>query len=223
MAWWYPIGLPATLPAPPDLAVFRLSQQFHNILRPNQVLGGSIYSANEVCAPGVIRNSSPDRNGLTLGAILPGHDGEVAHIRTMLVAAGLDSPPVEDIRRILWAKLLMNMSGSSIALATENRSSICRTDPALGDIYRRVVKEGLLIAAAHGYALDGVLDTERMLAGLLDHKPSLLQDYERRRPMEVAEIIEAPLAFARAQAIPTPTLDTLAAIVIRRALDRGLL
>jgi 2-dehydropantoate 2-reductase len=41
--------------------------------------------------------------------------------------------------------------------------------------------------------------------------------------MEVAEIIEAPVAFARAANIATPTLDVLAAIITRRAKDRGLL
>jgi len=35
-------------------------------------------------------------------------------------------------------------------------------------------------------------------AGLPDHKPSILQDYELIRPMEIGEIIEAPLALARA-------------------------
>jgi 2-dehydropantoate 2-reductase len=105
------------------------------------------------------------------------------------------------------------MSGSTIAVATENMSSICRTDPALAEIYKRVVREGLNIARAHGYALDDTVDADKLLARLVDHKPSLLQDYEQRRPMEVAEIIEAPIAFARAQNVPTPTLDTLAAIV----------
>jgi 2-dehydropantoate 2-reductase len=223
MAWWYPTGLPAGWPAPPDIAVFRLGQRFLQVLRPGQVLGGSLYSANEVIAPGVVRNTSPGRNGLTLGAIVPGREADVAQVREALEAAGIRSPAVQDIRQTLWSKLLINMSGSTIALATENRSSICRTDPALAEIYRRVIREGLEITRAHGYALDGIVDAERLLGGLLDHKPSLLQDYEQRRPMEVAEIVEAPIAFARAQGVPTPTLDTLAAIVVRRARDRGLL
>jgi 2-dehydropantoate 2-reductase len=222
MAWWYPTGLPDGLPAPPDIPVFRLGQRFLAILRPDQVLGGSIYSANEVTAPGVIRNTSPGRNGMTLGAIMPGREAAVSQIRAALEAAEIRSPDVADIRQTVWSKLLVNMSGSTIALATENRSSICRTDPALAEIYRRVIREGLEIARAHGYALDGDVDAERLLAGLLDHKPSLLQDYEQRRPMEVAEIIEAPLAFARACAVQTPTLDVLAAIAGRRARDRGL-
>jgi 2-dehydropantoate 2-reductase len=224
MPWWYPEGLASNLPAPPDLPIFRLRHGFRRFVRAAQVIGGSIYSANEVVAPGVIRNISPGSNRLTLGATVPGADADLAAVRTLLEAAGIGSPPIADIRRTMWLKLLMNMSGSTIALATESQSSICRRDPALAEIYRRVVREGLAIARAHGHALDdGTIDPDRLLAGLLDHKPSLLQDYEQRRPMEVAEIIEAPVAFARAQNVSTPTLDTLAAIVARRARDRGLL
>ena len=70
-------------------------------------------------------------------------------------------------------------------------------------------------------ALD--IDPERMLSRLLNHKASLLQDYEQRRPMEIAEIVLAPVAFARAAKLATPTLDTLAAIVTKLARDRELL
>jgi 2-dehydropantoate 2-reductase len=41
--------------------------------------------------------------------------------------------------------------------------------------------------------------------------------------MEIAEIVLAPVAFARAAKIATPTLDTIAAIVTKMARDRGLL
>jgi hypothetical protein len=36
-------------------------------------------------------------------------------------------------------------------------------------------------------------------------------------------VVREGLAIARAQSVPTPTLDTLAAIGVRRARDRGLL
>jgi 2-dehydropantoate 2-reductase len=41
--------------------------------------------------------------------------------------------------------------------------------------------------------------------------------------MEIAEIVLAPIAFARAAGVATPTLDTLGAIVAKLARDRGLL
>ena len=87
----------------------------------------------------------------------------------------------------------------------------------------RIVREGLAIAAVHGFPLADKLDPERMVARLLHHKPSLLQDYEQGRPMEIAEIVLAPVAFARSVNLATPTLDTVAAIVTKMARDRGLL
>jgi 2-dehydropantoate 2-reductase len=209
MSWWYPLGLPPERPVPPPLPIFALGASFQAVLAAGQILGGSIYSSNEVIAPGIVRNGSVRHNGLTFGPIAhtPASDTaeKAATIRAAFEAAGIVSPLVADIRTTLWTKLLVNMSGSSIALATGNQSSISRIDPDLGEIYLRVVREG------------------RLRDALLDHRPSLLQDYEAGRPMEVAEIIGAPVAFARAQDVPTPTLDVLAAITSRLARDRGLL
>jgi 2-dehydropantoate 2-reductase len=145
----------------------------------------------------------------------------VAVLREILERAGILSPDPGDIRAALWTKLLANMSGSALGLATRSTSDGARKDKALSEIYRRIVREGMAVAAAHGYPL--ALDPERMIARLLDHKASLLQDYEQGRPMEIAEIVLAPLAFARAAKIATPTLDTVAAIVTKLAKDRGLL
>ena len=38
-------------------------------MRVEQVVGGVIYSANEIEAPGVIKNNSPDHNRLEIGSI----------------------------------------------------------------------------------------------------------------------------------------------------------
>jgi 2-dehydropantoate 2-reductase len=139
-------------------------------------------------------------------------------ISAVLNETGIESPVVGDIRTAVWIKLLANMSASTIALVTRNQSSISRKDPALRKIFVRLVAEGLAIAAAHGFTLD--LDAETMLSRLMDHKPSLLQDYEQSRTMEVAEIILAPAAFARARNVPCPTLDVFAALAARMAADR---
>jgi 2-dehydropantoate 2-reductase len=220
MTWWYPVGLPASHPKPPPIPIFELAKPFLSAMRADQVLGGIIYSANEVEAPGVIKNNSPTHNRLEIAAIGDSKPGGVAEIRQILERAGILSPDPGDIRAAVWTKLVNNMSGSALGLATRSPSDGARKDKAVSEIYRRVMREGLSIAAAHGYPLD--LNPDRMLARLLDHKASLLQDYEQGRPMEVAEIVLAPLAFARAANIATPTLDTVAAIVTKLAKDRGL-
>lgn len=223
MTWWYPVDLPAQHPKPPAIPIFDLAKPFLSAMRPDQVIGGIIYSANEVEAPGVIKNNSPDHNRLEIAAINTAsakRGDAVKVVRGAFEKAGILSPDPGDIRAALWTKLVNNMSGSAIGLATRSTSDGARKDKAMSEIYRRVVREGLAIAAAHGYPLS--LDPERMLSRLLNHKASLLQDYEQGRPMEIAEIVLAPLAFARAAGIATPSLDTLAAIVTKLAKDRGL-
>jgi 2-dehydropantoate 2-reductase len=67
-------------------------------------------------------------------------------------------------------------------------------------------------------------DTKRNTRGgaPADHKPSLLQDYERGRAMEIDALARAPAAFARVAGLSTPMLDLLTAMAIRQARDKGL-
>lgn len=54
------------------------------------------------------------------------------------------------------------------------------------------------------------------------HKPSMLQDYERGRPMEVESQIMTPLAFARAAGLEVPSFELAATLAARKAADKGL-
>jgi 2-dehydropantoate 2-reductase len=55
-----------------------------------------------------------------------------------------------------------------------------------------------------------------------NHKPSILQDYELGRAMEIDVLVRAPAAFARAAGLATPMLDMMAALATRQARDKGL-
>ena len=227
MTWWYPIGLPASHPTPPAIPIFDLAKPFLTVMRPDQVIGGIIYSANEVQAPGVIKNNSPEHNRLEIAQIEDAAGrarqrvrADVVALREIFERAGILSPDPGDIRKAVWTKLVTNVSGSALGLVTGSPSDGARKDKAMSEIYRRVSREMMAVASAHGYALG--LDSEQLIAKLLNHKSSMLQDYEQGRPMEIPEIVLAPLAFARAAKLSTPTLDTIAAIATKLAKDRGL-
>jgi 2-dehydropantoate 2-reductase len=108
-------------------------------------------------------------------------------------------------------------------MATQNRSSIVKRDPVLGDIFLRMVDEAMSIARAAGYPMDGITSADRMLAATTDVVPSLLQDFRLGRRVEIDALLVAPLAFARAAGLSTPTIDTIVAIVRRLAEDKQLL
>lgn len=221
MTWWYPIGLSAGHPPVPGIPIFSLAPRFLALMRPDQVVPGIVYSANEVLSPGVIRNNSPSKNALEIGWLDPRASEPVDQLRRTLQAAGIASAPVTDMRAAVWLKLIGNASASSLSVATGNPSSIA-TDPAIREVFLRLVNECLAVAQAYGYPLAGRLDLARWGQHRSQHKPSLLQDYEQGRAMELGEMVLAPVAFARAAGLATPTLDAVAAIAARLAADRGL-
>lgn len=79
-------------------------------------------------------------------------------------------------------------------------------------------------ACAHGVLTEGAprRPSGAQTVGATAHKPSMLQDYELGRPMEIDAILAAPCAFARAAAVAAPTLEALNAITAQLAARKGL-
>jgi ketopantoate reductase len=70
--------------------------------------------------------------------------------------------------------------------------------------------EALDIAAALG--CEPSIDIERRLEGARkvgDHKPSMLQDWEAGKPLELAAVVTAVIELARLAGIPAPRLEAV--------------
>jgi 2-dehydropantoate 2-reductase len=171
----------------------------------------------------VIENHSPGRNMLALAEVDGSRSERCDALRAALTAAGMHSPPADDLRTSVWDKLLINL-GAALCVPLGEPIRAVINDPALAEVRARLMEEGRAVARAHG--VDPSLAPKRPggapIAGATPHKPSMLQDYELGRPMEVEAILKAPLAFARAAGIPTPSLDALTAIIARMATAKGL-
>ena len=189
-----------------------------------RILGGVAYSANDVIEPGVVFNHVPNSNMIVLGEA-SGEDSQRARaLRGLLEKAGIASPPVEDIRQAIWNKLVLNLGSSSLCTITGANIATVRSDPQLKELAARLGAEGRAIAQALGVAVERAPQRPGggHSSGLIAHKPSMLQDYELGRPMEVDSQLMAPLALARAKGVPTPTLDLAAALVAYKAAAKGL-
>jgi 2-dehydropantoate 2-reductase len=221
--WWYAQGLAASRPAPPDLSRLDPGGLVARAVAPERVIGGVIYSANEVLEPGVIRNNTAGSNTLTVGEPDDRGSSRVAALRAVLEAARIGSPPASDIRKVVWGKLTLNLGSSILCLLAEVTVAELMADAALAALRARLSAEGRATAAAHGVMLEATAPRPGpALAAPARHKPSMLQDYERGRPMEIEAQVLAPLAFARAAALAVPTLDTLAPLAAHKAAAKGL-
>lgn len=219
--WWYGIGLSAERPKPPPLARLDPGIRF---LHEKQIIGCVVYSANEVREPGVIVNNVPGNNMLVVGHADDGDTDEIRALRALLSEADLHSPRTDDIRAAVWGKLVQNLSTAALCTLTGATVKEVREDRRLAELARRLASEGKEIARAHG------VDPERapprpsggQSSGAISHKPSLLQDYELGRPMEIDALLVAVLEFARAARVAAPTLETIVPLVVHKAAAKGL-
>ena len=220
--WWYGHGLAKSRPAAPDLSRLDPGGALAKSVGLHRALGGTISSPNHVAEPGVVVNEIPDRNTLCVGEIDDRPSQRVGMLRAALKGAGISSPDTTDIRYDIWHKLMANLTGSTVALILGQPSSVQKT-PLVNQMCRRAHAEALAVAAAHGVVLDDHPDVRYGPKRVyFDHRPSILQDYDLGRPMEIESIVRAPIAFARSAGIDTPTLDTIEAVTVTLAASKGL-
>jgi 2-dehydropantoate 2-reductase len=220
--WWYATGLGASRPAAPDLSRLDPGGALLKAVGHERTIGAVVTSSNHVIEPGVVRNISPDRNTLWVGEIDDTQSPRIERLRATLLAAGIASPATRDIRYDVWHKLMANLTGSTLCLILAQPTTIQATE-MINRLARRAHAEALAVAAAHGVALDDSPDVRYGPKRIYpDHRPSILQDYEYGRPMEIESIVRAPVAFARKAGLDTPNLDALESLCVSKAMSKGL-
>jgi len=222
--WWYGLGLASGRPRPPDLSRLDPGGALRAALPAQQVVGAVVHSANELIEPGVVENRTPGNNMIVVGEVDDRASERIKQLRMTLERAAIASPPAADIRQAVWNKLVLNLGTGTLCLLTGATVAQVRGDPAVLQVHDRILAEARAIAAAHGVDPDGAprRPSGAPSSGRIVHKPSILQDYERGRPMEIEAMLATPLAFARAANLATPTLDSLVPLAVHKAASKGL-
>ena len=177
-------------------------------------IGCTIYSSNEVVSPGVIRHHGGNR--WVLGEPDGRASPRIQALSAAMIAAGMEAPVTAAIRTEVWVKLLMNMSVAGLCCITGSTMADIAASEEMRSLCLAILAEGRSIASAHGAVIE--TKPEQMLPRQMPaHKPSLLQDLERGRPMEIDAIFVAATDFARAAGVATPVFDTLVALLRQRA------
>jgi len=218
--WWYFDHLPgphagASLPRiDPDDALRRA-------LGPNRAIGGVVYSASAVTAPGVVEVEQP-KSRVILGEPDGTMSDRVLTLSGLITKGGISGEATPAIRTEIWNKLISNLAGGTLAVLTGSAPKNVYVEPAVEQAALRMMQEASAIAQALG--ADPATDHARRIAGQrsMDHKPSILQDLELGRPMEIDGMLDAPLALAHLAGVKVPTLELLVALCKLRARSAGL-
>ncbi|MGJ8587406.1 MAG: 2-dehydropantoate 2-reductase [Yoonia sp.] len=188
---------------------------------PDRVLGCVVYPAAEVIEPGVIKHIEGNR--FSLGEPSGEKSERAMQLSKALSAAGLKAPVRPKIRDEIWVKLWGNLSFNPISALTHATLDVLCTDPGTRDVARNMMLEAQAIAEKLGVKFP--IDVDRRIQGGADvgaHRTSMLQDLDANRPMEIDALVGSVQELGRVTGTPTPTIDTVLALVQLRGRVAGL-
>ena len=218
--WWYFHGLEGPYEGTRLASVDPGDAQW-NGFGPDRVLGCVVYPAAEVIRPGVIKHIEGNR--FSLGEPDGSKSERAAALSQALAAAGLKAPVRPRIRDEIWVKLWGNLSFNPISALTHATLDVLCTDPGTRAVARGMMVEAQEIAEKLGVKFP--IDVDRRIDGgaaVGAHRTSMWQDLDAGRPMEIDALVSAVQELGKLTQTPTPTIDTVLALVQLRAKTAGL-
>jgi 2-dehydropantoate 2-reductase len=179
---------------------------------PRNVIGCVVYPANDLIAPGVVKHVEGER--FSLGELDGSRSDRVVALSGALAGAGLKAPVQRRIRQEIWLKLLGNAVFNPIAALTRATLGEMATSELVAGLVRAAMEEVDAVARRVGIEIELSIDQRiRGAARVGEHKPSMLQDLEAGRPMEIDPIVGSVVELGDRLAVDVPHLRTLYACV----------
>ena len=176
----------------------------------SRVIGCVVFITAQSSAPGIVTSNNPHLIvfGEPSGELTP----RLERLRAMVERAGIEARGVDRIRDTLWTKILANLTSNPLSVVAGATLEQLYSLPELKSIVVKMLHEGLTVAAAYGARVNFDPHTFiELAAGMGPVKTSMLQDYEKGLPIELAAIGDAVIELAGRMGIDMPvTRDVLA-------------
>lgn len=182
-----------------------------------RVIRGTTFPAGKILEPGVVQWDV--KGDTTLGPFepKPALAEEIARLADACTRSGMPTHAVPDARPAQWRKVVFNAATNPVgALTGLTHGRVCER-PDLRAIVSALVDEGEAVAAAQGIVLDAdpeeLIDHAARPDVAYDHKASMLQDVEARRPTEIDFLNGGIARFGRELGVPTPLNDAITRLI----------
>ena len=215
--YWYFHGLQGPFL---DRRIERLDPQGRQwrALAPERVIGCVYWVASEVTSPGVIHHDG-SLSRFPLGEPDGSSSPRLRRLAAAFAAGGLDAPVVPDIRAWIWAKMISSLCWNPVATLTLATLAELNARPEIVAIVRSMMTEADALAQRLGVERMPISIEQRIEAAQKAgaHKMSMLQDLERGRALELEVLVDSIESMRELAESPTPTLDTVYALLKLRA------
>jgi 2-dehydropantoate 2-reductase len=212
-------AIAATAPVFEDAAVCSVQNGVGNeelIARHvSRVIRGTTFPAGHLVEPGHVEQDTGGKTWIGPFEPKPAAIEEVERLAGALSEGGMETIAMPDSRGAQWTKLIFNAASNPVGALTGLPHGWACERADIRELVRGLVAEGRAVADALGVELDSdpdeLIDHATRVAH--DHKASMLQDVEARRPTEVDFLNGGISRFGREQGIETPLNDALWALV----------
>jgi 2-dehydropantoate 2-reductase len=208
--WWYFYGFEGQYANLQLESVDPRGRQW-NTIGPERAIGCTVYPAAEIVAPGVVKHTYGDRYGL--GEPTRQETERTKKLAAAFEAAGLKPKIYPEIRNDIWLKLWGNLCFNPISALTHATLDVVATDPGTRMVARKMMEEAETIARRIGAHFR--VDIERRINGAASvgaHRTSMLQDLEKKRPIELDALLTVVQEMGRLVDVQTPAIDIVLAL-----------
>ena len=186
-----------------------------------QVIGCVVHASCSVDAPGVIRHRAG--NGLIVGEPAGGDTPRVQALAALLTQAGFGVTLSPQIQRDVWYKLWGNMTVNPVCAMTGATSDRVLDDELVRHFISAVMLEAREIGARIGIPIaEQPEDRHQVTRKLGAMRPSMLQDVEAGKPVEIDALVAAVRELGHLTQVSTPFTDALLGLSRLHARVRGL-
>lgn len=167
------------------------------------IIGTSKHNAVNL---GLGRITHPASGVTTIGSNF-GAEQATRSIAEALSQSDLEVSVTDDIQRIIWSKLLVNLSVNTFTAITQTPIGYMVKDKNAWNFAKRLIYEAIEVAEADGTYFDrreALQQVKTICQQAGEGYSSMYQDRKRRVPMEIDSINGAIVEQAKQYGVPTP-------------------
>ena len=183
------------------------------VIDPDQVVAGTTSHGATMIGPGIIRHAGA---GPTVIGMWNGKDLTKARgIAQLFTHACIDTKVVENVREVIWDKLLVNVGINAITALTGIKNGQLLDLEVTKTLSRKAVEEALAVARAQGIALrDNTVEHVLKVAEATGpNRSSMGQDVDKKRHTEIGTINGVIVSEGRKLGLETPVNETLTSLI----------
>jgi 2-dehydropantoate 2-reductase len=197
-------GLPFWFVREPPLASVDPGGTIGKLFADSQIVGSVVHVSGNIVAPGHVRQSGGLR--YVFGDPNGGCERALELVR-LLGDAGLAAEADSDVRATVWLKLVNNVGLNAVSVLRRLTIKPMLENAEAREQVRRLMNEALKVGRTMGVVGDVDVDARIAYAARLDNvKTSMLQDFERHKPLELDPILGAVCELGERYGVATPAV-----------------